>query len=91
MLGIVQVVKPDMLFGKRGKNDLLALNVDYAQAETFITERMNKQVGSFSTLVDSFCIDRPSDRSNSEVTNPFDQIHIQHSDHPEVAGQHPVM
>lgn len=33
-----------MLFGKRGKNDLLALNVDYSQAETFITERMNKQV-----------------------------------------------
>ena len=33
-----------MLFGKRGKNDLLALNIDYSQAETFITERMNKQV-----------------------------------------------
>lgn len=41
---MAQVVKPDMLFGKRGKNDLLALNVDYSQAETFITERMNKQV-----------------------------------------------
>mmetsp|Transcript_6541 Transcript_6541/g.18864 ORF Transcript_6541/g.18864 Transcript_6541/m.18864 type:complete len:425 (-) Transcript_6541:108-1382(-) len=51
------VVKPDMLFGKRGKNDLLALNVDYAQAETFITERMNKQVsvdgcsGGVSTFI----------------------------------------
>jgi succinyl-CoA synthetase beta subunit len=38
------VVKPDMLFGKRGKNDLLALNVDISAAETFIHERMNKQV-----------------------------------------------
>ena len=36
----------DMLFGKRGKNDLLALNVDYSVAQQFIAARMNKQVGS---------------------------------------------
>ncbi len=39
------VVKPDMLFGKRGKNDLLALNVNASEAESFIAARMNKQVG----------------------------------------------
>lgn len=38
------VVKPDMLFGKRGKNDLLALNVNIGEAEAFIAARMNKQV-----------------------------------------------
>lgn len=38
------VVKPDMLFGKRGKNDLLALNVNISEAESFIHARMNKQV-----------------------------------------------
>ena len=38
------VVKPDMLFGKRGKNDLLALNVNISDAESFIHARMNKQV-----------------------------------------------
>lgn len=38
------VVKPDMLFGKRGKNDLLALDVDISDAESFIHARMNKQV-----------------------------------------------
>ena len=37
------VVKPDMLFGKRGKNDLLALNVNFSEAEAFIGARMNKQ------------------------------------------------
>jgi succinyl-CoA synthetase beta subunit len=30
------VVKPDMLFGKRGKHDLVGLNLDYAGVEAFI-------------------------------------------------------
>lgn len=38
------VVKPDMLFGQRGKNDLLAINVDYAAAEAFIKQRLHREV-----------------------------------------------
>ena len=38
------VVKPDMLFGQRGKHDLVALNVSYAQAQTFVEERANRPV-----------------------------------------------
>ena len=40
------VVKPDMLFGKRGKHDLVGLNLDFAGVEQFIKARMNKQVGA---------------------------------------------
>eukprot|EP00878_Enallax_costatus_P026278 GHUV01028182.1.p1 GENE.GHUV01028182.1~~GHUV01028182.1.p1 ORF type:complete len:113 (-),score=25.16 GHUV01028182.1:669-1007(-) len=38
------VVKPDMLFGQRGKNDLVGLNLTYQEAEEFIKARMGKQV-----------------------------------------------
>jgi ATP citrate (pro-S)-lyase len=38
------VVKPDMLFGQRGKNDLVGLNLTYPEAEEFIKARMGKQV-----------------------------------------------
>lgn len=38
------VVKPDMLFGQRGKNDLVGLNLSYADAQEFIKQRMNKVV-----------------------------------------------
>jgi ATP citrate (pro-S)-lyase len=38
------VVKPDCLFGKRGKHDLVGLNLDYVEAEAFIKARMNKIV-----------------------------------------------
>ncbi len=38
------VVKPDQLFGKRGKNNLLLVDADYATAKAWISERMNKQV-----------------------------------------------
>ncbi|MEA1870803.1 MAG: ATP citrate lyase citrate-binding domain-containing protein [Candidatus Bipolaricaulota bacterium] len=38
------VVKPDQLFGKRGKNNLLLLDVDFDQARAWIEERMNKEV-----------------------------------------------
>ena len=38
------VVKPDMLFGKRGKSGLIALNLDFAQVVTFVKERLGKEV-----------------------------------------------
>jgi hypothetical protein len=38
------VVKPDMLFGQRGKNDLVGLNLTFNEAEEFIRARMNKEV-----------------------------------------------
>lgn len=55
------VVKPDMLFGKRGKNDLLALDVDYSEAEKFIRERMNKQVS----------VDNCSGGVNTFIVEPY--------------------
>ena len=36
------VVKPDMLFGKRGKHDLVGLNLSAGEAEAFIKQRMGK-------------------------------------------------
>lgn len=39
------VVKPDMLFGKRGKSGLVALNLDMAQVSEFVKERIGKEVG----------------------------------------------
>ncbi|KAB2624752.1 ATP-citrate synthase alpha chain protein 1 [Pyrus ussuriensis x Pyrus communis] len=38
------VVKPDMLFGKRGKSGLVALNLDFAQVVDFVKERLGKEV-----------------------------------------------
>lgn len=38
------VVKPDMLFGKRGKSGLVALNLDLAQVIAFVKERLGKEV-----------------------------------------------
>ncbi|PSS28502.1 ATP-citrate synthase alpha chain protein like [Actinidia chinensis var. chinensis] len=38
------VVKPDMLFGKRGKSGLVALNLDLAQVAVFVKERLGKEV-----------------------------------------------
>ncbi|KAL3650540.1 ATP-citrate synthase alpha chain protein [Castilleja foliolosa] len=34
------VVKPDILFGKRGKSGLVALNLDLAQVARFVKERL---------------------------------------------------
>ncbi|KAK9800315.1 hypothetical protein WJX73_000787 [Symbiochloris irregularis] len=36
------VVKPDMLFGKRGKHDLVGLNLDISGVESFINARLGK-------------------------------------------------
>lgn len=38
------VVKPDMLFGQRGKHDLVGLNLDFSAAVAFATERLNKVI-----------------------------------------------
>ncbi|MED6148132.1 ATP-citrate synthase alpha chain protein 1 [Stylosanthes scabra] len=38
------VVKPDMLFGKRGKSGLVALNMDLAQVASFVKERLGTEV-----------------------------------------------
>ncbi|KYQ88147.1 putative ATP citrate synthase [Tieghemostelium lacteum] len=38
------VVKPDMLFGKRGKNNLVLLNANLEEADKFIKERIGKKV-----------------------------------------------
>ncbi|KAL4373509.1 hypothetical protein AHAS_Ahas05G0088900 [Arachis hypogaea] len=38
------VVKPDMLFGKRGKSGLVALNLDLAQVASFVKERLGTEV-----------------------------------------------
>ncbi|KAG6408620.1 hypothetical protein SASPL_131638 [Salvia splendens] len=38
------VVKPDMLFGKRGKSGLVALNMDLAQVAAFVKERLGVEV-----------------------------------------------
>ncbi|MBA0772789.1 hypothetical protein Gotri_008112 [Gossypium trilobum] len=38
------VVKPDMLFGKRGKSGLVGLNLDFAQVTAFVQERLGKEV-----------------------------------------------
>ena len=38
------VAKPDQLFGKRGKNNLLLVDADYEQVKAWIKERMGKEV-----------------------------------------------
>lgn len=38
------VVKPDMLFGKRGKSGLVALNLDLAQVAEFVKTRLGVEV-----------------------------------------------
>lgn len=38
------VVKPDMLFGKRGKSGLVVLKLDMAQVAQFVKERLGVEV-----------------------------------------------
>lgn len=53
------VVKPDCLFGKRGKNDLVGLNLDAGEAENFIKARMNKiiQMGNSKGPINCFIVE----------------------------------
>ncbi|MBN1327654.1 MAG: ATPase [Candidatus Cloacimonetes bacterium] len=43
------VAKPDQLFGKRGKNNLLYVNKTWAEVQEWIAERMNKTVTIIQT------------------------------------------
>ena len=53
------VVKPDQLFGKRGKHGLIQLNATYEEAKKWINERMNKetQVGKVKGRLTHFMIE----------------------------------
>jgi ATP citrate (pro-S)-lyase len=53
------VVKPDMLFGKRGKNNLVLLNADINEAEKFVKEKLGKKItiGGLSGEVTSFIVE----------------------------------
>ncbi|CAL9153715.1 unnamed protein product, partial [Musa hybrid cultivar] len=53
------VVKPDMLFGKRGKSGLVALNLDLAQAAQFVKERLGTEVemGGCKAPITTFIIE----------------------------------
>ena len=53
------VVKPDQLFGKRGKHGLLCLNADWKAARAWIGERMNKEttVGKVSGKLTHFLVE----------------------------------
>ena len=44
------VVKPDMLFGKRGKHDLVGLKLSVSEVEDFIKARMGKVPGLPGTV-----------------------------------------
>lgn len=52
LLSTKLVVKPDMLFGKRGKSGLVALNLDLTQVSNFVKERLGKEV-AFRLPLDS--------------------------------------
>jgi ATP citrate (pro-S)-lyase len=53
------VVKPDCLFGKRGKHDLVGLNLDHLAAASFVKARMNSTVDMDGTVgrIDTFIIE----------------------------------
>lgn len=54
------VVKPDMLFGKRGKNNLVLLDADYDCAQKFIAQRLGSQltVSDVSGILTTFVIEQ---------------------------------
>ena len=53
------VVKPDQLFGKRGKHGLILLNANYNDAKKWIKEKMNKEtkVGKVTGTLTHFLIE----------------------------------
>lgn len=53
------VVKPDQLFGKRGKHGLILLNASFNEAKKWIKERMNKEtkVGKVTDKLTHFIIE----------------------------------
>lgn len=46
------VVKPDMLFGKRGKSGLVALNLDLAEVAEFVKARLGTEVSNYLKSVE---------------------------------------
>ncbi|XP_024372226.1 ATP-citrate synthase alpha chain protein 3 [Physcomitrium patens] len=76
------VVKPDMLFGKRGKSGLVALNLDLAGVESFVKDRLGKEVemsgtkGPITTFIvepfvphsDEFYLSIVSDRLGANIS-----------------------
>jgi len=61
------VVKPDQLFGKRGKHNLILLNATFKEARNWIKERMNKEItiGKVTDKLSHFLIEPfvPHDRN----------------------------
>jgi len=53
------VVKPDQLFGKRGKHGLIKANASFSEAKKWIKERMNKEtkVGKVTGILTHFIIE----------------------------------
>jgi len=53
------VAKPDMLFGKRGKNNLVLLNASLPQVQSFVQERLGKElvVGETKGILTHFLIE----------------------------------
>lgn len=53
------VAKPDVLFGKRGKNNLVLLNADFKGVEEFVNERVGKEteVGGLKGTLSHFLIE----------------------------------
>jgi ATP citrate (pro-S)-lyase len=53
------VAKPDMLFGKRGKSNLVLLDASWADVEKFVAQHMNKEVevGSVKGLLTHFIVE----------------------------------
>ena len=54
------VVKPDMLFGKRGKSNLLLLDATFEQAKKFLKEKLGKEqeISGVSGTLTHFIIER---------------------------------
>ncbi len=52
-------VKPDTLFGKRGKNNLILLDADFAKAEEFISKHIGKKarIGHAEGVLDTFLVE----------------------------------
>jgi ATP-citrate lyase beta-subunit len=53
------VIKPDQLFGKRGKHGLIKANANFAEAKKWIKEHMNKetQIGKVTGILTHFIIE----------------------------------
>ncbi len=62
------VVKPDQLFGKRGKHGLLGLNLSWSDAQKWIKERMNKEqtVGKVTGTLTHFLVEPFTEHDENE-------------------------